>query len=259
MTLVSSFLLRLVFCVCFSLYGLQGCLREWKSDVLSHPSFRKQGTFTHAPSRPVVDNAHQLPCMGKYNDDIDMFFGSISTIKGEEMVQMLRSMADVVPTYAFQLAMKTMKPELEKLMSQIRYDVHDVDKASSSPALVGCLYPRCASLSLLQEIFRESAAFLEGKGEEDENMLSQLQDKVERLSGYTDFFISLSSDLKESFSLPQSDRERLEKISPHLEKLFLSLHKLLQGRSEKSGKALETDRKQSSRISDNKGEKKHES
>jgi hypothetical protein len=200
--------------------------------------------------------------MGKYNDDIDMFFGSLSTIKGEEMVQMLSSMADVVPTYAFQLAMKTMNPELEKLMSQIRqyvHDVDDIDKASSSPALVGCLYPHCASLSLLQEIFRESAAFLEGKGEEDENMLSQLQDKVERLSGYTDFFISLSSDLKESFSLPQSDRERLEKISPHLEKLFLSLHKLLQGRSEKSGKALETDRKQSSRISDNKGEKKHES
>ena len=175
------------------------------------------------------------------------------------MVQMLRSMADVVPTYAFQLAMKTMKPELEKLMSQIRYDVHDVDKASSSPALVGCLYPRCASLSLIQEIFRECSVFLEGKGGEDEKRLSQLQNKIERLSDYTDFFVSLRSDLKESFRLPPLDMERLEKISPQLEKLFLSLHKLLQGRSEKSGKALETDRKQSFRILDNKGEKKHES
>ena len=191
--------------------------------------------------------------MGKYNHDIGMFFDPISMIKGEEMMQMLRSMADVVPTYAFQLAMKTMKPELEKLMSQIRQYADD-NKASSS-ALVGCLLPRCASLSLIQEIFRECSVFLEGKGGEDEKRLSQLQNKIERLSDYTDFFVSLRSDLKESFRLPQSDMERLEKISPQLEKLFLSLRKLLQGSSEK----VETDNKKPSRISDNKGEKKHES
>lgn len=199
----------------------------------------------------------QLPRIEDGDSNIDRFFGGVSSLEKEEILRALHSIKTSSPTYAFHIAMETMKPDLEKFMSQIRQ--YDDDNRASS-ALVGCLLPRCVSpLSLIQEIFSECSVFLEEKWGEDEKRLSQLQNKIERLSGYTDFFVSLRSDLTESFRLAQSDMERLEKISPQLEKLFLSLRKLLQGRSEKSGKALETDRKQSSRISDNKGEKKHES
>lgn len=83
---------------------------------------------------------------------IDMYFGAISAIKTEELVQLMRSMATGVPTYAFQLALKTMAPQLENLMSQIRKYVQDMnntmlDSCQASQNLVGGLWPQNTAAS----------------------------------------------------------------------------------------------------------------
>jgi conjugative transfer pilus assembly protein TraH len=104
-----------------------------------------------------------LPHLGMGCGGIDMFFGSISAIKGEEMVQLLRSMAAGIPTYAFQLAMKTMAPQLENLMAQIRKTVQDMnnmmlDSCQMSQNIVGGLMPTgtAASEIICQDSMRGS-------------------------------------------------------------------------------------------------------
>jgi conjugative transfer pilus assembly protein TraH len=106
-----------------------------------------------------------LPHLGMGCGGIDMFFGSISAIKGEEMVQLLRSMAAGIPTYAFQLAMKTMAPQLENLMAQIRKYVQDinnmmVDSCQMSQNIVGGLMPTgtAASEIICQDALRQTGA-----------------------------------------------------------------------------------------------------
>ena len=104
-----------------------------------------------------------LPHLGMGCGGIDMFFGSISAIKGEEMVQLLRSMAAGVPTYAFQLALKTMAPQLENLMAQIRKYVQDinnmmVDSCQMYQNIVGGFWPTgtAASEMICQDSIRGS-------------------------------------------------------------------------------------------------------
>lgn len=104
-----------------------------------------------------------LPHLGMGCGGIDMFFGSLSAIKGEEMVQLLRSMAAGIPTYAFQLALKTMAPQLENLMAQIRKYVQDinnmmVDSCQMSQNIVGGLWPTgtAASEIICQDAMRGS-------------------------------------------------------------------------------------------------------
>ncbi|GAO98994.1 conjugative relaxosome accessory transposon protein [Caedimonas varicaedens] len=104
-----------------------------------------------------------LPHLGMGCGGIDLYFGSISAIKGEEMVQLLRSMASGIPTYAFQLAMKTMAPQLENLMAQIRKTVQDMnnmmlDSCQMSQNIVGGLLPTgtAASEIICQDSMRGS-------------------------------------------------------------------------------------------------------
>jgi conjugative transfer pilus assembly protein TraH len=61
-----------------------------------------------------------LPKVGMNCGDIDMFFGAFSFIEAKQMVDLLKKVGKGVPTYALQLAMKTMAPQIEGLTSQIR-------------------------------------------------------------------------------------------------------------------------------------------
>ena len=104
-----------------------------------------------------------LPHLGMGCGGMDMFFGSISAIKGEEMVQLLRSMAAGVPTYAFQLALKTMAPQLENLMAQIRKYVQDInnmmlDSCQMYQNIVRGFWPTgtAASEMICQDAMRDS-------------------------------------------------------------------------------------------------------
>ena len=68
-----------------------------------------------------------LPHAGAGCGGVDLSFGSVSFVKAQEMVELLRRMGSAVPTYAFQLALKTMAPQVETLLSSIRKMVQDMN------------------------------------------------------------------------------------------------------------------------------------
>lgn len=51
---------------------------------------------------------------------IDAYFGGISFMNGEQLGNLLRQMGTQAGTYALQLALKTMAPQIENLLSQLR-------------------------------------------------------------------------------------------------------------------------------------------
>ncbi len=61
-----------------------------------------------------------LPKFGAHCGGIDAYLGSISFVGGKEMLKALRGMGTGVATYAFQLALKTMAPQIESTFSQLR-------------------------------------------------------------------------------------------------------------------------------------------
>lgn len=61
-----------------------------------------------------------LPRMGAGCRGIDAYFGGFSFMKGDQLIKLLRNMGTQAATYAFQLALKTMAPQVENLFAQLR-------------------------------------------------------------------------------------------------------------------------------------------
>ena len=61
-----------------------------------------------------------LPKIGAGCNNMDMYMGSFSFIKSEQLVNMLRQIKSGVPTYATQLGLKTMAPMIETTLAEIR-------------------------------------------------------------------------------------------------------------------------------------------
>lgn len=62
----------------------------------------------------------RLPNFEMNCGDFDLRFGGFSFIQAQEMIEMLRRVGTGVPTYAFQLALKTMAPQIEGTLGNIR-------------------------------------------------------------------------------------------------------------------------------------------
>jgi conjugative transfer pilus assembly protein TraH len=60
------------------------------------------------------------PSFGAGCSGIDAYFGSISFMSGDALVKMIRQMGTTAGTYALQLGLKTMAPQIENLLSQLR-------------------------------------------------------------------------------------------------------------------------------------------
>lgn len=93
-----------------------------------------------------------LPRIGVGCNSLDLYFGGISFIKSEQLVQMARQIATGAPTYAFQLSMKTFAPQIENLMSQLRKQVQDINgmmlnSCQASQQIVGGLWPKGTAAS----------------------------------------------------------------------------------------------------------------
>ena len=61
-----------------------------------------------------------LPHIGSSCRGIDAYFGGFSFVQGEQLVQMIRNMGQQAVSYGFQLALKTMAPQVETLLAQLR-------------------------------------------------------------------------------------------------------------------------------------------
>lgn len=79
--------------------------------------------------------------------NIDLYMGSISFIKGQELAEMGKSVLKGAPTYGLQLAMKSMAPQIENLLVELRKHVQDMNSlmmnsCNASRQLVGAIMPR---------------------------------------------------------------------------------------------------------------------
>lgn len=78
------------------------------------------GLMVRQRSKSISPINVRLPSMGGSCGDFDVRFGGISFIKGQEFSQMLKATASGVPSYALQLALKTVSPQIEGTMNHIR-------------------------------------------------------------------------------------------------------------------------------------------
>ncbi|WP_010303314.1 conjugal transfer protein TraH [Candidatus Odyssella thessalonicensis] len=88
-----------------------------------------------------------LPRFGIGCNSIDLYFGSFSFMKGDELVKLARQLATGIPTYAFQLFLKTKAPQIENLVAQLRKVVQDLNgmmlnSCEASQQIVDGLWPK---------------------------------------------------------------------------------------------------------------------
>lgn len=93
-----------------------------------------------------------LPKIGAGCNALDMYFGSFSYITKQELTQLLRKIATGVPTYAFQLALKTSAPQLENTMTSIRKTIQDMnalglEDCQATQQIVGGMLPKNTAAS----------------------------------------------------------------------------------------------------------------
>jgi len=100
-------------------------------------------------SRSMSVNPFQLslPSINAGCGKIDAFFGSMSIIRGQELVQLLQNMGTAAASYGVQLAIKTMAPEVEALMAELRdlvmrMNAVELDSCQMGMHLVGGMLPK---------------------------------------------------------------------------------------------------------------------
>ena len=93
-----------------------------------------------------------LPSFGVGCNGLDMYFGSLSFLQTDKLVQLGRQVVTGIPTYGFQLALKTMSPQIENLMAQYRKYIQDMNASmlnscQLSQQIVGGLWPKGTAAS----------------------------------------------------------------------------------------------------------------
>lgn len=106
------------------------------------------GGYVMRQNNPVVNPINvSLPKLGVGCNGLDMYFGSLSFLKAEKLVELGRAAITGIPTYGLQLALKTMSPEIETLLAQLRKYVQDMNglmlnSCQASQQIVGGLLPK---------------------------------------------------------------------------------------------------------------------
>jgi conjugative transfer pilus assembly protein TraH len=93
-----------------------------------------------------------MPNYGAGCNNIDMYFGSISFVRSEQLVAMLKQLKKGVPTYGFQLALKSWFPMGEGLLSEIREKIEKMNalmlnSCQLSQQIVGGAWPKGTAAS----------------------------------------------------------------------------------------------------------------
>lgn len=93
-----------------------------------------------------------LPKIGLGCNNLDMYFGSISFFKGEELIDVGRQILTNMPIYAFQLLMKMKAPQIENMMAQLQKKIQDMNglmlnSCQASMQIVGGMWPKGTAAS----------------------------------------------------------------------------------------------------------------
>lgn len=112
----------------------------------------------------------QLPRLRAGCGGIDAFTGSFSHIRSPELVAALRNIGNNVPAFAFQIALDTISPLIEKHTSKLReladfINARNINSCEQSAALVGSFWPKtaaaqknvCQYIGTTQGIFTDAA------------------------------------------------------------------------------------------------------
>ena len=99
-----------------------------QANISSPGSFQDQaagyytggGFMLRTKNKTLTPLQVSLPHIGAGCRGIDAYFGGFSFMKSEQLIRLLRTMGTQAGTYAFQLALKTMAPQVENLFSQLR-------------------------------------------------------------------------------------------------------------------------------------------
>lgn len=139
-----------------------------------------------------------LPRLGAGCNSIDMYFGSFSFIKSNELIKMAKQIGTGVPTYAWQLALKTMAPQIENLVTQLRTRVQDfnnlmMNSCQVSQQIVGGLWPKgtVASEQICMDQKRSDNVDWAGARShcEEPNKINREIDKAKRNDKYKDLLM----------------------------------------------------------------------
>lgn len=160
------------FSECAHASALESMFRSLGSDinVTESGSFKDQAAGYYTGGGVMIRNRNttfrpvevSLPRLGVGCNGLDMYMGSMSFFKAEEFSNLLRSMAVSAPSYALQLALKTMSPQIETLLASLRKSVMDLnglmlDSCQMSQQLVGGAWPKnsAASEQICQDMKRQ--------------------------------------------------------------------------------------------------------
>ncbi len=128
-----------------SVLALTSPLKASMADMISHlgnvshynssGSYQDQSTGHYSAGGLMVkqrNRTHQLinirpPSFGGSCGDFDLRFGGISFIKAEELVRTLKAVAQGVPAYAFQLALKTTAPQIANVMEALQKKLEEIN------------------------------------------------------------------------------------------------------------------------------------
>jgi len=93
-----------------------------------------------------------LPRIGLGCNSIDMYFGAMSFLKNDELIQVGKQIVTGVPIYGTQLFLKTKAPQIENLVAQLRKSLQDMNNlmlnaCQASQQIVGGLWPKGTAAS----------------------------------------------------------------------------------------------------------------
>lgn len=129
-------MIRFLFCLCLAFWSSlhASSLKDFMTHLGETNHFNAAGSYQEQSAghysagglmirqgnRSISPLNIQLPQMGMSCGNFDMRFGGLSFIKAQEFARMLKATAAGVPSYALQLALKTISPQIEGTMSSIR-------------------------------------------------------------------------------------------------------------------------------------------
>lgn len=133
--------------------------------------------FLRSGSRNTQLMTLQLPRLRGGCGGIDAFTGSFSHIRSAELIAAMKNIANNVPAFAFQIALDTMTPMVEKHITKLReladrINASTINSCEESAALVGSLWPRtaaaqknvCQYVGTTKGIFTDAASARQGCG-----------------------------------------------------------------------------------------------
>lgn len=111
------------------------------------------GGYAMRQSNTVIQPINiSLPRLGLGCNSIDMYFGSLSFLQTEKLVQLFRQLGTGIPLYGMQLAVKTHAPQIENILAQNLKKIQDLNATSLnschlSQQIIGGLTPKGTAAS----------------------------------------------------------------------------------------------------------------